>query len=274
MKKLAMLLFAALLSLNCFATSDAVTVYTDELPVDITFATAGDLFQMWESEGYPDYVCGVWSTDGGMENLTIAVQNNDEGEAGKAEILTLVDDDSTVTFAYQKVSVKYLTDAQYQLLPYFEKDLGLVSAARNDLGNCIDLGILEIRKDDPDTAAMLSELTEKYGDIFTVEYVSQPVTSLVDYVSLDSAVVTFDEKQNSTQYFAFLLTGVLLIATVAVLYAVRRRALVRATNAGNVTESKPSLKEVETMIKEADCTVPAELEERIMREIDKGGKVN
>lgn len=274
MKKLAMLLFAALLSLNCFATSDAVTVYTDELPVDITFATAGDLFQMWESEGYPDYVCGVWSTDGGMENLTIAVQNNDEGEAGKAEILTLVDDDSTVTFAYQKVSVKYLTDAQYQLLPYFEKDLGLVSAARNDLGNCIDLGILESRKDDPDTVAMLSELTEKYGDIFTVEYVSQPVTSLVDYVSLDSAVVTFDEKQNSTQYFAFLLTGVLLIATVAVLYAVRRRALVRATNAGNVTESKPSLKEVETMIKEADCTVPAELEERIMREIDKGGKVN
>ena len=57
------------------------------------FADANALFQYWYStqetpsaSPYPDYVCGVWSTDGTTDHLTIAVTKDEAGEAGKSEI--------------------------------------------------------------------------------------------------------------------------------------------------------------------------------------------
>ena len=41
------------------------------------YVTMGDLYQAWGGyEGYPDYICGVWSTDGGSASVLI-VKNNE-----------------------------------------------------------------------------------------------------------------------------------------------------------------------------------------------------
>ena len=228
------------------------------------YETAGDLYASW-GENTPDYICGVWSTDGGMTNLTFAVQKNDAGEAGKAEILDLVNDDSTVTFVYQKYSRNYLAGVQEELLPYFEKNLGLVSSALDETDNEIDLGILEERRDDPETIAMLEELTEKYGDIFTVEY----TTAVVHLVDLGALPVTV-EKQNNTQYFIFAALCAILVAITVALYAKKRHALAKQTAAGTVTaETQLTTAQVETMVKNSTAEVPADLDDRIMRDIEK-----
>ena len=46
------------------------------------YSTAGDLYEAWYDD-LPDYVCGVWSTEGGTINLTFGIQNNASGNAGK-----------------------------------------------------------------------------------------------------------------------------------------------------------------------------------------------
>ena len=74
----------------------------DEPPTDGKYSTMGALYQAWGGDmGYPDYVCGVWSTDGGMSNMTVAVTKNDAGEKGKEEILSMLTNTDSVTFVYQ-----------------------------------------------------------------------------------------------------------------------------------------------------------------------------
>ena len=64
----------------------------------MTFPTLFDLFHHWCTDGYPDYVTGIWSTDGSSYNLTLGVTNDAAGEAGKQEILDQIEDDASVAF--------------------------------------------------------------------------------------------------------------------------------------------------------------------------------
>lgn len=252
MKKQLVLLFCVMLIAVCHAE-------------DGMYATAGDLFQSW-SENYPDYICGVWSTDGGMNNLTFSVMNNADGENGKAEILSLVEDDSTVTFEYGDVSRNYLTKVQEELLPYFEKDLGLSFSGVYDMENRIGLGILTDMKDNSETIAMLEEFKLKYGDIFFVEYTSEAVHTLE--VTLSDIPVVVQKDSNTVWYVAFATAAVILTATFVLLLR-KSNASVKTTNAGNVTENAFSLKDVEAEIKNAEFAVPSELDERIMNDVNK-----
>ncbi|MBQ6893364.1 MAG: hypothetical protein IJN48_04085 [Clostridia bacterium] len=253
MKKFIAVLMIMLLSLTCFAEGE-------------TYATANDLFQHWAEVGFPDYVSGVWSNDGSMNNLTIALVGGEEGERGKEEILAMLGD-ASVEFVYQTYSRNYLTKVQDELLPYFEKELGLVSSGLDEMNNCITLGISGEKDENPETHAMLSELVEKYGDIFEIEYGVHMVTSDTLVMPLDDVTLIYTEKTD-TQYFIFAAICVLLVVTVLALYLKRRNALVRATNAGDITETQPSIKEVEGMIKDAALEVPAELDEKVMRDIE------
>ena len=204
MKKMFVLVLLALLAINCFATGE-------------TYATAGDLFQSW-AENYPDYICGVWSTDGGMNNLTFSVMNNEDGEKGKEEILALVEDDSTVTFEYGVVSRNYLTQVQEELLPYFEKDLGLLSSAVYEMQNRIELGIMIDRAEDPDTLAMLEELKEKYGNIFIIAYTDEAFDTLEAQMS--SQTVQTKKCSNTVWYIVF---GIIILVLTAVIVALLRK---------------------------------------------------
>ena len=61
---------------------------------DSEYANAMALYNSWYVEKdvdgqkvfeqeYPEAVCGVWSTDGGMDNLTVAVTDDEAGERAK-----------------------------------------------------------------------------------------------------------------------------------------------------------------------------------------------
>ena len=86
---------------NTAPDSPAVDMPADGASTERTdegkYATMGDLYQAWGGyEGYPDYICGVWSTDGGMSNMTVAVTKDKAGERGKEEILSLLESPNSV----------------------------------------------------------------------------------------------------------------------------------------------------------------------------------
>ncbi|MBQ4557102.1 MAG: hypothetical protein IJA60_05600 [Clostridia bacterium] len=252
MKKIIIVLMIMLFAISCFAQEEP------------TYSTANDLYQSWQGE-YPSYVCGVWSTDGSMENLTFAVLDNEDGEAGKQEILNMIENDATVTIVYQKISRNELAKVQEELLPYFEKQIGLVWSALDEMENEIDLGILEDRQNDPETIAMIEELKNKYGDIFEIEYSKSPVTTLEIGFTDENLVM---ESQSNSWYYLVFSVLLLAIAAVFVLFAKKNGLLVKQTNAGNLTEhALPSVKEAENMVKASNAVVSESLDEKIMSDI-------
>ncbi len=259
MKKLIVTLIALVLVL-----CSAVTVAAQD-----EFATAGDLYQYWSEESFPDYVCGVWSNDGTMESLTVAVQDNEAGNAGKQEILDLVADDSSVTFVYQEYSYNYLKKVQNEIFPYFEKDVGLSTTAVNEYKNRVELGILTDRKDDDATLEMLAELREKYGDIFIVSYTEGVQT--YDTITEIGTTVAIEAEQGdvpTAQIAVICVVALLLLAVTA--FAVRKKTLTLQTNTGeNIsTAAALSVHDVENMVKDSKAEVTPELDVKIINKIE------
>lgn len=252
MKKLFVLVLSVLLICTCSAiVSAAGTKYN----------TAGDLYQSW-GEDIPDYICGMWSTDGSFDNLTFGIQNNAAGNAGKQEILDLVENDATLTFVYQVFSRNYLLQIQEEIYEYFQKDLGLVSTGLDEIKNCITLGILDERKADADTQNMIREITRKYGEAVCVEYTGEiyPMTTKTAY----------------TQAFPVLATGIAMICLVstALVVAQRKRMLLLQSNNGTtVSATAPhSVKAVEDMISKSNYAVTADLDQKVREFIKKNRK--
>lgn len=149
-----------------------------------TLQNAGDLYEMWmNAEGVPDYISGVWSTDGSSENLTFALVEGEEGEAGKQEILDLVIDDSTVTFATQTYSRNYLYAIMEDVNTYFEKDLGFTCAGPNEYENRVDIEIHVGHQENPDTLAAVEELQEKYGGAVHITFTDTVFSTTVEIVT-------------------------------------------------------------------------------------------
>ena len=195
MKKFVTFLFAILLICSCSVLASAEEVKYD---------TAGDLYEAWY-ENLPDYICGVWSTDGGTSNLTFGIQNTELGNAGKTEMLELVKNDSSITFVYQEYSRNYLLQIQKELDGYFEKDLGLISTGLNEKNNCIVLGIFEERKDDAGTQNMIEEITQKYGNAVSIEYTDEL-----------SVLTTDNNRPQYTQLSTLLIVGLGAISLVGI----------------------------------------------------------
>ncbi len=267
------ILFTAILCWICPVTAfaeesfdsvsqDSVTA-VEETPMDETYPTAGDLWIVW-SKYAPDYLCGIWSTDGSDKNITFGIQNTEEGNAGKQKILDLVEDDSTVSFVYQKYSRNYLMQIQDNLLPYFEKDIGLVSAGLNEYENRIDLEIYEKNAVDPATKEMISELTEIYGDTISIGY-----TDLL--IALTTGPSEAGETPEHSPVFGAVLgmTALLLLALVFVLWR-RKVTPVLQTNSGQpvTAASFRSCKQVEKLVQQSDMALPPDLDTKVMTAIE------
>ena len=78
---------------------DAVAVNENGL-----YANAGALYQAWfangngESYPYPDYITGVWSSDGTIDNLVFGVLKGYDMEKAKAEILAQIENKDSASF--------------------------------------------------------------------------------------------------------------------------------------------------------------------------------
>ncbi|MBE6650232.1 MAG: hypothetical protein E7613_02850 [Ruminococcaceae bacterium] len=249
MKKIIVVLLMMMLSITALAQEQ--------------FENAGELFQYWEgNDAYPDYVCGMWSTDGGYFNLTISVQNTEEGNRGKEEILALVEDDNSITFVYGENSYNYLKFVQNELIPYFGKESGLIMSGIDVMTSRINVGFLEEKMYAPETVALMEELRGKYGDVFTVE-----TSGLVYTYTEDIPPVSVDFIEKSAKdYTAFAVIGGLLLLLGAA--AVFRKKVMVANTGETLTRGTPSKKEVEEAVKNTKIDYPSNLDTKIKEKID------
>ena len=232
------------------------------------YANADALYQAWYGN-LPDYITGVWSTDGSQYNLTFGIRADADVKAVKKEILALVKDDKSVSFAVQKYSYNELKAINDELLAYFpspenDADYGLVSMGVYEMENMVQIEILEARKDDPVTVAFVKEIKEKYGDAVRIAYAENYVQTTVE---IDPAL-----PDPSSHEAWFIIAAAVLLGFMGVLvYMKKKQSTVVLQTAGGaaVTSSEPlSVKDVERMVRDSGETVPDTLTQKIMQKID------
>lgn len=236
-----------------------------------TFPTLFDLFQHWGSAGYPDYVTGIWSNDGGSYNLTVGVVEGAAGEAGKQEILDLIEDDASATFTTQTYSHNYLRQIQEELNPNFkQEELGMVFTGVDDMNNCVTVGILDRKEGDETTQSFIAELQHTYGNAISIEYTGTITTQTTEEIGLSNSLTP--STGGKTSFSPLLVAGMILIPLLifGAYFALRKRFVpVLQTNAGGtVTKAGTlSVKEVEELVKDSSLTVSKEVDERVMEGI-------
>ena len=241
-----------------------------------TYPTLFDLFQTWANDGYPDYVTGIWSNDGSSYNLTVGVVEGAAGEAGKQEILNLIENDASVTFTTQAYSYNYLMQIQDELTPYFkQEELGMVGSGIYDSENHVEIDFLTQKANDETTLNFIAELQQKYGDAISVSY-TEGYTLLTEEIKLTTSPTP--STAGKTSYSPLLVAGLILIPLLifGAYFALRKRFVpVLQTNAGwTVTKTGTlSMKEVEELVKDSSLTVSKDVDERVMERIfAKGNK--
>ena len=181
MKKIAalVLLTALLLALPVFA-SEKTTFY--------------GLFQKWEKEGYPDYVCGVWLTYGGAEKsgtlpeldsacFNVSLLPGKEGERGREEILSLVSDGAQIRFLEGKYSRNELVRLQDTIMKRFAAEFprGCASSGVVEPGNYIEVNLYRGKTPVTDletSSGLTADHYEEIKDGISVEKVEERVKAL------------------------------------------------------------------------------------------------
>ena len=217
------------------------------------YTTMGDLYQAWGGyEGYPDYICGVWSTDGGMSNMTVAVTKDEAGERGKEEILSLLESPDSVTFTYQSYSYLELQEVNEAIVErMIAGDNAIVACGIYEMENKVHVSVLETAEDAEETA---QELVKTYGDKVTVEFGAM----LFDTTTMEE---TYDRG----------VPGVLMVLAAAVVLigiTVALKLPARLTSAGKVITERPmSRRQVEKLVAES-TEIPSErIEEQIKQRL-------
>ena len=126
------------------------------------YEDAEDLLAHWAYNGYPKEYCGVWSTDGTLQNLTIALTDNAAGDKMERKIRSMVEDDSTLSFARLEHSYAELEKVQRAVRKYLEScetEVGVDGYGIYDPGNCIRVDIIP---DKPGAQDFMDWCSENY----------------------------------------------------------------------------------------------------------------
>lgn len=218
------------------------------------YDTAWDLYQSWDGE-YPDYVCGVWSTNGGR-HLTIAVIDVD----AQTKIQGLVKDKSSMTLTLQAHTHAKLKEILDGLEPYFKKGW-IWTAALDEFHNRVVIGLnLDNRCEEMD--AFVVNYIEQYGTAVSFEQ-GYPVTPLIGE--------DLEVGASDNQLWWLVLAAVVTVCGCAmlILRQKRRRSLLLQTTDGmNELQNKSSaIAEIVAQIQQSDLVPDAGLEERIRRSV-------
>lgn len=248
-----------------------------------------ELFQHWENSGYPDYVCGVWSTNGGMEHLTVAVNT----ESAQDEILEHIENDSSVAFTYQRYSKNQLLsiidemNGRFSEYEYAES-VGFVCMGLNEYDNRVDVSLKIGFEEDALSLALVNELTERFGDAVCFDYTDEliintedlvlPLDDVVEYTVINTPVlnrsaVSVEPKDTKMSSLEANLSGVCVILAVSVLilvtaYIIQRKRLLSLAHGGTMNLSY-SKGEIEDIIKNNSPDISRELDDRVMEVINK-----
>ena len=268
MKKIAVLAMCVLMLWVC-----AVTAFAEDGGI---YENADQLYQAWCSQhGFPDYISGVWVTDGNREHLTFGLVKGEAGEVGRQEILDLVKDDSTVTFVYQTYSRNYLWRIKDAIVDaYFLKGLGLVTAGVRERENRLYLEVHRDFAENADTLEMIRQVTEQYGDTVRFAFVDT-YPQLVEGISPPAPTLTVpmpDLIGSPKRAFPFALVVtfcVMMLSCFCLAQTRRRRILLLASNGTTVVmdEGPVSKKEVEMAVRRAERKPSPSLDDRIMQSI-------
>ena len=241
---------------NTAPDSPAVDMPADGASTERTdegkYATMGELYQAWGGyAGYPDYICGVWSTDGGMSNMTVAVTKDKAGERGKEEILSLLENPNSVTFTYQSYSYQELQEVNEAVVErMMAGDQSIVACGIYEMENKVHISVLETAENAEETA---QKLVKTYGDKVMVE-----LGSMVFDTTMEE---TYDRG----------VPGVLLVlAAAAVLLGitVAVKLPARLTSAGKVITERPmSRRQVEKLVAKSTEIPSQRLEEQIQKRL-------
>ena len=263
------LLLLAALAVPVSASAGTVYENAGETSEPETFANAWALFESWETNGYPDYVSGVWTETGGMEELVVGI-TEEGGEAARREILALIENDASVSFVTQKYSYNYLRGVQEDITAYLmEHEIGSWGIGVSVMRGTVEL-FLEHNTDHEETALVIKELMVRYGDIVQIETGHGPIVTYD--LEIGSAVVTDTAVHPGKQLMIWppMALVLLLVALGAILIARRRTAVMQTatgetvTTGGNLTAAQ-----VEDMIK-TDAPAPsAELDRKVLSQIKK-----
>lgn len=253
MKRLTVLLFVWFL---CAAFPAALTAEEGSFP------DAGELLKHWHTAGFPDYVCGVWSTDGGSENLTISLTDDEKGEAGKREILESVADDSTITLAYARFPRNELCEAQKVVTERFQAyglDTEIFSAGLLEQENVVEVG-LDLKNADEEMKRFIEECQYTFGD-------------KIRFVQGSRIQATIGTDANFSIVYGWLAAAAALFLLIGgMLYMYRRRCgCVRRADGGTAVLTVPvfSRKQIEKMVKSNTVAPSPELDESVLSRISK-----
>lgn len=254
------ILLCSLCPLAAAAEESAVYSAADNSQESVVLSDTEELWMQW-AKFAPDYICGIWSTDGSLDRLTIGIQDTEEGNAAKQEILDMIEDDSAITFVYQKHSKNELLRILDELYPYFEKEIGLVSAGLNEIDNRIDIEIFEKNAKDAATKEMISELENAYGDAISISYTDEEI------VLTTGGEIGADTPKNHLPLY--LTAGGMAILVSAFLFIRHRQnAAVLQTNAGSTVSDSLSSAKIADMIRNTEPEFPSELDARIQNAVE------
>ncbi len=252
MKKVFYFIFFALL-LAPFAFADG------------EFATAGELWQYWMAQQtdylenpYPEYVCGAWSVDGSMENLCFAVTEGEAGDAGKAEILALVEDDTTVSFETRKYSYGELLNVRREIEAQFGDDNGMNGIGIDESENTVYITIGEVNEQ---AENFMRGCFEKYGDMVVFE-----TGVAIDVTAAEEIGITgplMQEMPLKTANWLWLLPILIFFCTGSFLLIRKAKAPAKQTNTGPVS-SPLTLRQTEISVRQAAISPPASLDRDIL----------
>lgn len=234
--------------------------------------TPHDLFVWWEENGYPDYVCGVWSTYGGTNELTIGITNyrDEKGVEAKELILEHIDNHNKVSFVYQKHSKNYLLSIMKEMEFYFQNnasELGLSSMGIYDDKNHVKIGIKKEKQNDIKSKEFVDNLLNKYGDALLIEYTDEVFThTFISRVEIDT------DSSLKSKINNLLLSGVALITVICVFIFVflkRKNRLLIYPDGDTSIEYRYSTKEIKDKIINSDLSPNDSLKDKIKEKITK-----
>lgn len=183
MKKCFVMTAAAITAALCCPVLQA---YAEEAK----FANAAELAESWNENsvpekneyysaaGYPDYVCGVWTNTGEADQLVMGLVPGEAGEKGKAEILSLIEDDSSVSFVTQQIPYEKLMDIMNDLTGQMQQVPGFYACGVLDDKNCV-IASVELESPSPGLQKIMQYCAEVYGSAVIFEQGS-PVEPTTD----------------------------------------------------------------------------------------------
>ena len=228
-----------------------------------SYANAGELWEHWcETGQIPDYITGIWSTDGGQENLTFGLVPGQEGEQAKELILSWITDDSTVTFVTQTYSRNYLWAIMEDVNTYFEQDLGFISAGPSEYDNVVNVELHTDYENNPDSLGAIAELKEAYGDAISFSFTDAVYIATLESVTPPDPFLLMPAPHKAASPLPVLVFLCLILGCVILMTERKRRLLLTG---GGISETPVA--SIEQWIRETAPAVPGTLDARITESI-------